>query len=100
MLPKIKMIEYATFEEDETSVQFETIFESSVTAPFCANNFPSTLALVERDILEYAFITPLKSELEPIVTEVPTFQNILHAVLDPLTNFMDELPPVFKLDAI
>lgn len=57
----------------------ETIFESSVTAPFCARALPESVAFVVSVMLVKARIFPTKVVPVPRVAELPTCQNTLQA---------------------
>src|SRR5688500_16247376 len=57
-----------------------TLFVFNVTAPFCANARPSSVALPSSPTDVYANMFPLKTELPPIVAELPTCQKTLQAL--------------------
>jgi len=61
-------------EEFEEHEGFVTVFACIVTPPFRARTRPSTVAFVLSVTEERATIVPLKTELEPTVAELPTFQ--------------------------
>ncbi len=52
---------------------------SRVTAPVCAKARPSIAVPVCTAMDSWARMLPLKKELVPIVAELPTCQNTLHA---------------------
>lgn len=52
-----------------------TVFESSVTAPFCASALPERIAFVSRVMLVRARIFPTKVVPTPRVAELPTCQK-------------------------
>src|ERR1051326_1967087 len=60
-----------------------TVLDSSVTAPVCVNNLPSTTAPVFAEIDIAARMFPLKIEFVPRVAELPTCQKILAALAPP-----------------
>jgi hypothetical protein len=56
-----------------------TRLESIVTAPFCANALPATVASVVRVTLASARMFPMNVVPVPMVAELPTCQKTLHA---------------------
>jgi len=77
----------------------EIVFESIVTAPFCAKALPDKIALVLRVMLVRARMLPTNEVPVPSVAELPTCQKTLHCWA-PLINTTEELLPVISVLAI
>src|ERR1041384_3271187 len=67
-----------------TTFGIAIVLESKVTAPFCANSRPSTVAPVVTVMEVKARMFPLKTEVVPRVAELPTCQKTLAAWAPPL----------------
>src|ERR1700694_3052185 len=67
-----------------TLVCIVTALVSNVTAAFCANALPSSVAPVAIVMEAYAITVPLNAEYVPSVAELPTCQNTLAALAPPL----------------
>ena len=74
----------------------ETVFESRVTAPFCAKALPARIALVSRVILVSARIFPTNFVPTCRVAELPTCQNTWHGEA-PFTSNTVELVDVMRV---
>jgi hypothetical protein len=66
--------------------EMETMFESMVTAPFCARALPDKVALVVKVMLARARILPTKLVPVPMVAELPTCHETLHADAPLISN--------------
>jgi len=78
-------------------VDLGMVFVSNVTAPFCANILPLTVAPVVSVTDVKANIFPLKVEFVPSVAELPICQNTLQGCV-PLTKFITLEEAVVKVE--